>query len=306
MSAINKPYDPARGVRLDNLPPFAQRMREAADLVWEQGYRQPFLRELGEGTLQREKFAFYLLQDYRYLSDYAKVHALALTKTDDTEVMQFINVFDKPVLIYTLESFQRHPDVDAIAVVCIDGWQTMVDAYAKQFNIDKLQWIVPGGGSVRESIRNGVEHLEHELDPEDIVIIHDGIRPLIDADVLTDVIQVCERYGNAVTSLPYNEQIFVINQDDPSTTVQYVPREQLRRVSTPQAYRYGKLLAAYRKAFKENIGIHGSSYTNTMMVDLGETLHFAKGSDKNIKLTTKGDLELFKAYITADEDTWLK
>ena len=154
---------------------------------------------------------------------------------------QFINVFDKPVLIYTLESFQRHPDVDAIAVVCIDGWQTMVDAYAKQFNIDKLQWIVPGGGSVQESIRNGVEHLEHELDPEDIVIIHDGIRPLIDADVLTDVIQVCERYGNAVTSLPYNEQIFVINQDDPSTTVQYVPREQLRRVSTPQAYRYGKL-----------------------------------------------------------------
>lgn len=145
---------------------------------------------------------------------------------------QFINVFDKPVLIYTLESFQRHPDVDAIAVVCIDGWQTMVDAYAKQFNIDKLQWIVPGGGSVQESIRNGVEHLEHELDPEDIVIIHDGIRPLIDADVLTDVIQVCERYGNAVTSLPYNEQIFVINQDDPSTTVQYVPREQLRRVST--------------------------------------------------------------------------
>lgn len=67
---------------------------------------------------------------------------------------QFINVFDKPVLIYTLESFQRHPDVDAIAVVCIDGWQTMVDAYAKQFNIDKLQWIVPGGGSVQESIRN--------------------------------------------------------------------------------------------------------------------------------------------------------
>lgn len=90
MSAINKPYDPARGVRLDNLPLFAQRMREAADLVWEQGYRQPFLRELGEGTLQREKFAFYLLQDYRYLSDYAKVHALALTKTDDTEVMQFM------------------------------------------------------------------------------------------------------------------------------------------------------------------------------------------------------------------------
>ena len=188
---------------------------------------------------------------------------------------QFINVFDKPVLIYTLESFQRHPDIDAIEVVCIEGWETMVEAYAKQFNIDKLKWIVRGGSSVQESI-------------------------------LTDVIAVCNKYGNAVTSLPYNEQIFVINQENTSTTKQYVPREQLRRVSTPQAYRYGKLRAAYRKAFDEHIGIYGSSYTNTMMVDLGETLHFAKGSDKNIKLTTKGDLELFKAYITADEDTWLK
>ena len=85
-----KPYDPSAGISLTNLPPFAQRMRAAADYVWEEGYRQPFLRELGEGTLRRERFAFYLLQDYRYLGEYAKVHALALTKTDDPEIMQFM------------------------------------------------------------------------------------------------------------------------------------------------------------------------------------------------------------------------
>ena len=219
---------------------------------------------------------------------------------------QFINVLDKPVLVYTMEGFQRHPDIAAIEVVCIKGWETMVGAYARQFNISKLQWIVQGGSSVQESIRNGVEHLDGKIDENDNIIIHDGIRPLTDASVLTDVINVCNTYGNAVTSLPYNEQIFVIDSQDPSTTKQYVPREQLRRVSTPQAYRYGKLRDAYRKAFREDIGIHGSSYTNTMMVDLGETVHCAKGSDRNIKLTTKGDLELFKAYITADEDTWLK
>ena len=134
---------------------------------------------------------------------------------------QFINVFDKPVLIYTLESFQRHPDIDAIEVVCIEGWETMVEAYAKQFNIDKLKWIVRGGSSVQESIRNGVEHLVDKIREKDNVIIHDGIRPLIDADVLTDVIAVCNKYGNAVTSLPYNEQIFVINQENTSTTKQY-------------------------------------------------------------------------------------
>ena len=77
-------------ITLDHLPPFAQRLREAANLVWEEGYRQPFLRELGNGTLDRERFAFYLLQDYRYLNDYAKVHALALTKTQDPEVMRFM------------------------------------------------------------------------------------------------------------------------------------------------------------------------------------------------------------------------
>ena len=92
---------------------------------------------------------------------------------------QFINVFDKPVLIYTLESFQRHPDIDAIEVVCIEGWETMVEAYSKQFNIDKLKWIVRGGASVQESIRNGVEFLADKISEEDNVIIHDGIRPLM-------------------------------------------------------------------------------------------------------------------------------
>ena len=159
---------------------------------------------------------------------------------------------------------------------------------------------------MQESIRNGVEHLTAQLGDDDIVVVHDGIRPLTDPGVLTDVIRVCRRYGNAVTSLPYNEQIFVVSQDDPTTTTKYIPRETLRRVSTPQAYRYGKLLEIYRKAFAQGIGIGGSSYTNTLMVDMGERLHFAKGSGKNIKLTTKEDLELFKAYITSGEDSWLK
>ena len=89
-SAFDSAFDPAKGIRLDNLPPFARRLRDAADMVWEDGYNQPFLRELGQGTLKQERFAFYLLQDYRYLADYAKVHALALTKTNDPEVMRFM------------------------------------------------------------------------------------------------------------------------------------------------------------------------------------------------------------------------
>lgn len=217
---------------------------------------------------------------------------------------QFINVYDKPVLIYTLEGFQKHPQIDLIEVVCVDGWHEVLWAYAKQYNISKLKWIVSGGNTGQESIRNGIYNLEDECNPNDTIIIHDGIRPLVDETVLSDVIVKCEKYGNAVTSMPYNEQIFVI--DDEISTVKYIPRETLRRVSTPQAYKFKKLDEKYHEAFEKGIGIYGSSYTNTMMVELGERLYFAAGSDKNIKLTTKDDLEMFKAYLKLDKDNWLK
>lgn len=220
---------------------------------------------------------------------------------------QFINVFDKPVLIYTLEGFQKHPMVDAIEVVCLEGWESVVWAYAKQFGIDKLKWIVKGGNTGQESIRNGVFNLDGELSDDDVVVVHDGIRPLIEPFVLTDVIEKATQFGNAVTSMPYNEQIFVVSEDDSSTTTKYIPRETLRRVSTPQAYRFGLLDEKYHEAFEKEIGIYGSSYANTMMVELGVRLHFAAGSDKNIKLTTKDDLELFKGYISKEQkDEWLK
>lgn len=217
---------------------------------------------------------------------------------------QFLNVYDKPVIIYTLEGFQRHREIDAIEVVCLEGWSEMLWAYAKQFNIDKLQWVVNSGETAQESIRNGVLALREVCGAEDIVVIHDGIRPMVEDFVLTDVLATCREYGNGVTSLPYNEQIFV--SGDGVSTTQYIPRDTLRRVSTPQAYRYDKLLWAYEKAFSLGIGIQASTYANTLMTDLGERLYFAAGSDKNIKLTTRDDFELFKTYMKMEKDGWLK
>lgn len=213
---------------------------------------------------------------------------------------QFVEVDGKPVLFYTLEGFEHHPLVDDIVLVCIDGWQDEVRAKAAQYGITKLRDIVTGGATGQESIRNGVFSLEGTAGPDDIIIIHDGIRPLVDDGVLTDVIDKAKEYGNAVTSLPYNEQIFLV--DDEISTVKYIPRETLRRVSTPQAYRFDLIDPAYHRAFEEGIGVAGSSYTNTMMVELGYRLYFAAGSDKNIKLTTAGDLEIFRAYIKSKND----
>ncbi len=213
---------------------------------------------------------------------------------------QFVHVYDKPVIIYTLEGFQRHPEIDAIEVVCLAGWEDTLKGYARQYGITKLKWIVTGGATGQESIRNGVYNLEGALEDDDIAIIHDGIRPMVDSSVLSDVLRVCRLHGNGVTSTPYNDQIFRILDD--YSTREYIPRETLRKVATPQAYRYKLLLDAYRRAFAEDIGIRGSAYTNTMMVDLGHTLYFAAGSDKNIKLTSKDDLALFKAYLRMEND----
>lgn len=218
---------------------------------------------------------------------------------------QFINVYDKPILIYTLEGFQKHPMVDAIEVVCIEGWDHVVWAYAKQFGITKLKWITKGGNTGQESIRNGVYNLEGHAADDDVIVIHDGIRPLIEPAVLTDVISKAQILGNAVTSMPYNEQIFVVSKEDETTTTQYIPRETLRRVATPQAYKFGLLDEKYHEAYSKGIGIYGSHYTNTMMVELGVRLHFAVGSDKNIKITTKDDLELFKGYLSREKENWI-
>jgi 2-C-methyl-D-erythritol 4-phosphate cytidylyltransferase len=213
---------------------------------------------------------------------------------------QFINVYDKPILLYTLEGFQMHPDIHAIEVVCLNGWHEILTAYARQYNISKLKWIVEGGETGQESIKNGVNNLYENCESDDIVIIHDGIRPLIDMTVLSDCITICKKHGNAVSSLPYNEQIF--KTTDGVTSREYIPRETLRRVQTPQAYQLEKLYKSYKKAFEEKIGIYGSSYTNTMMVELGETLYFAAGSEKNIKITTADDIELFKALLHAKRE----
>lgn len=213
---------------------------------------------------------------------------------------QFVEVDGRPVLFWTLEAFQRHPMIDAIELVLIDGWRDVVEDFKNRLGISKLKWIVPGGASAQESIRNGVFALEGVCSPDDIVVVHDGIRPLVESAVLDSVIEVARKFGDGVTSMPYNEQIFVVDEKDPSTTTKYIPRETLRRVATPQAYRFDLIDAAYHEAFEKGIGVHGSAYANTMMVELGRRLHFAAGSDRNLKLTTKGDLAVFKALVETE------
>ncbi len=212
---------------------------------------------------------------------------------------QFINVKGKPVIIYTLEAFEKLPQIDAIEIVCIKGWEDTLRDYIEKYNISKVKWIVEGGNTGQESIRNGIFNLKDKIENDDNIIIHDAVRPMLDEEIILDVIAKCNIYGNGISSMPYNEQIFI--KDDDISTSQFIPRETLRRMVTPQAYKFNLIYSAYKEAFEKNIGISESSYANTMMVQLGHRLYFAAGSDKNIKLTTQDNLQIFKAMLEIDD-----
>ncbi|MCD8075632.1 MAG: 2-C-methyl-D-erythritol 4-phosphate cytidylyltransferase [Lachnospiraceae bacterium] len=206
---------------------------------------------------------------------------------------QFLNVNDKPVMLYTMEAFQKHPDIQAIEVVCLDGWHEILRAYAEQFHISKLVNIVSGGENGQSSIRNGVYDLMEHYQEEDLVLIHDAIRPMVSQDIISDNIAKCRKYGSAVTVIPCMEaMLFSENGISSSRTI---PRDTLLRTQTPQTFPLGTLYRLHREALAK--GITNSIATCTLMAELGYEVFFAAGSEKNIKITTVEDLDIFKALL---------
>ena len=215
---------------------------------------------------------------------------------------QFITVNERPVIVYTLEAFEKHPEIDAIAVVCIAGWEQVLWAYAKQFSIAKLQYVIPGGKNGQDSIRNGVLELEKHFDKEDIVLIHDAIRPMVSAEIISDNIRVAREYGNAITVIPCAEAMLQ-TEDGLASTGSY-PRSRLKRTQTPQAFHIGQICDLHRRALAA--GITNSVASCTLMIEMGEQVYFSVGSEKNIKLTTVEDIDIFKALLAAKRSDWLK
>lgn len=215
---------------------------------------------------------------------------------------QFMNVYDKPLIIYTLENFERHPDIDGILVVCLDGWHEVLKAYARQYNITKLKWVVSGGKDGQESTHCGVEALRDVCTEEDVILVHDAIRPFITPEVITDCITKCKQKGSGLSAIRCQETI--VRTGDGISGDAGIPRQEIMRVQTPQAYKYGKALWAYEEAAKQGIG--GEVYINTLMLRLGERVFFSKGTDKNVKITTVDDLEVFKALLNMEREDWIK
>ena len=203
--------------------------------------------------------------------------------------------------------FQNHPNIDLIAVVCLKGWEVSLRAYANQYGITKLKYIFPGGETNQASIHNGLVGLKKEdFSDDDIVLVHDAIRPNVSQEIISGCIATCRLKGSAITVIPCAEAMLLRKGEDEDSSVsgKIIPRESLARTQTPQAFSLGKLKWAHSEAAKR--GITNSTASCTLMIELGEEVSFCAGSEKNVKITTTEDLEIFRALLSAKKDEWLK
>ena len=216
---------------------------------------------------------------------------------------QFINVDDKPVIVYTLEAFQNHPNIDAIEVVCLEGWHDILRAYAKQFGIVKLENIVVGGETGQDSIRNGLYDIakRHHAD-DDIVLIHDAIRPMVSADIISDNIRVCRKFGNATTVIPCTS--VMLKTSDSVVSEDQVPRDNLKITQTPQSFFINELIEVHEEAIKREF--EPAIASCALYIEMGKPVYLSAGSEKNIKLTTSEEIEIFSSLLKATRPDWLR
>ena len=217
---------------------------------------------------------------------------------------QFIHVDGCPIIIQTMLCFQKHPDIDAIAVVCLKGWETVLQSYSNQFSITKLAHIYPGGESGMASIHNGIYGLKADgYDEEDLVLIHDSVRPLLSQEIISNNIATCKAYGYAITGIRCREAI--LQSEDGFSSTKSIPRDTLIRTQTPQTFRLGNIITIHEEAAL--MGIKNSVASCTLVAEVGgREMHIVPGSEKNIKITTTEDLEILKALMHTHKDSWLK
>jgi 2-C-methyl-D-erythritol 4-phosphate cytidylyltransferase len=212
---------------------------------------------------------------------------------------QFLEMHKKPIIIYTLEIFEQHPEIDGIVVACVEDWIPYLEDLLDKFRITKVKKIVPGGTSGQMSIYNGlVAAKEVAGDEKSIVLIHDGVRPLINAKVISDNIESVKKNGSAVTSAIVKETIMVVKEDN---SIDYVPdRAQSRVAKAPQSFWLDDILAMHHRAQKE--GREDFIDSCTMMKHYGHNLFLIDGPYENIKITTPDDFYTMRALLDAQEN----
>lgn len=211
---------------------------------------------------------------------------------------QFLELHGKPIIIYTLEHFQEHPQIDGIVLVCLKDWIPYCRELLARFGISKVQAIVPGGSSGQESIFRGLEAAQKLYPQDSVVLIHDGVRPLINAQLITDVIDCVEKNGSAVTVAPAIETVVVKKQDGHIGDI--MDRSRCEMAKAPQCFYLKDIYGAHLRAIAEDK--HDFIDSAGLMKHYGFRLSTVVGSSENIKITTPIDFYLFRAIIDAREN----
>ena len=210
---------------------------------------------------------------------------------------QFLELNGKPVIIYTLEIFDNHPQIDGIVVVCIQPWIPFLEKQLKKFEINKVVVIVPGGKTGQDSIYNGLVATKNKYGENCNVLIHDGVRPLIKEQTITDCIKTVTEKGNCITCIPATET-FVVKQED--ETLEIPSRENSLIARAPQCFRLYDILEAHHKA--QLNGKHDFIDSCTMMSFYGYQMNTIIGPMENIKITTPTDFFIFRAMVEVHEN----
>jgi 2-C-methyl-D-erythritol 4-phosphate cytidylyltransferase len=215
---------------------------------------------------------------------------------------QFIDIDGCPLIVRTARNFETNNRIDSILVVCVNEWVPWLSSTFSKFGITKARWLVPGGNTGHDSARNAIFFLRDKITDQDFVVIHDAARPLLPQKILDSLLDIAYEKGNACASLPLHETI--VFTDDQKSGNTDLDRSKIRRIQTPQAYKYGLIYPLYVRAEKE--GIHNFVYANTMAIHYGIRIYFSEGFDNNIKITTKDDIPLYESLLKFREDELCK
>lgn len=211
---------------------------------------------------------------------------------------QFLELNGKPIIIYTLELFDNHPQIDAIVVACIEAWIPFLEKMLKKFEINKVVRIVPGGTTGQLSIYNGLTSAKDHAGPgKHFVLIHDGVRPLITEETITDNINKLKECGSCITCIRASETFIVLNEND---SIEIPDRSQSMIARAPQSFILEDILAAHNKALSENRTDFIDSCT--LMKHYGYKLGIIEGPTENIKITTPSDFFTFRAMVQVHEN----
>ncbi len=208
---------------------------------------------------------------------------------------QFIEVLGKPVLAYTVEKFNNHPQIDAVEIVCVESHIEYLREMVKKYNLHKVKWITKGGATFQGSVMNGVNNLKYKISDDDTVLIHFGASPFVEEDIITDAINVCKEKGNAISTCDF----FLLSgiKDDNTKSTKWIDRDTIACMNSPHAFQYKFIYDIYQEAVETGVIDEVEPHTTTLMYKMGKTIYFSKGNQTNIKITTKEDLDLFEGYV---------